>query len=293
MRRLTKRNKKGGRKIGEGSFGKVFSPPLRCVDEGGKTYGEGFVSKILSGSDVEEEYENSMKVRALDPEGMWSVTPERACKLSDSQENANYVKGAETYQIIYRHGGLSLYDLLLKPGVVGKAHLYVQGMMKQGEEDSSVFELLDPDGLSRLINGVKGILGGLDTLNLTYIHGDLHLGNIVYDGHRSRLIDFASLTDVRLSVQREEESFKKCVLISAKDPHCQQHYSMLFDRLIDDRAGSRDIITLWTDLRNLLNSEWVNRVFPERFAAWFQKHQKRVDNGFRSDYVYAIMDCPA
>jgi len=289
-RKNTKTRKVGGKKIGEGTFGKVFSPPLKCK-ESTKTYGEGYVSKILEERFVEEEYENSRKVRLMDPEGIWSVTAEHACMLGEKQDNADYVKDMENYVIIYKNGGVSLYDLLLKPGIYGKPHLYVNGFIENGVEDPSVFDMLDPDGLSRLIQATKGILAGLDVLNTRYIHGDLHLGNIVYDGERARLIDFASLKLVEDIYNVEKEEFDLCVLIHPKVKKCNQ-YAGTVNRLIVDMASCKDLNTLWHDLQKLLRSEWVSRTFPGKFDAWAQRHRGCFGNAFRSDYAYAIMDCP-
>jgi serine/threonine protein kinase len=279
-----------GKKSDRGTFGKVFSPPLKCKD-GPKKYGEGFVSKILEERFVQEEYENSMKVRELDPGGAWSITAEHACRLGESQDNTNFVKDKETYEIIYRNGGVSLYDLLLKPGVTGKPHLYVNGFIENGVEDPTVFDFLDPEGLSRLIKGAKGILAGLDELNKKYIHGDMHLGNVVYDGHRSRLIDFGSLKLIDDNFRIEKQAFDDCFQLNTKEKKCTYVASIL-TRLIVDISSCSDLNSLWYDLHNLLRSEWVTRTFPGRFDTWFERHRGCAGSAFRSDYAYAIMDCP-
>jgi len=283
-----KTRKIGGKKIGQGAFGRVFSPPLTCKS-GTKTYGDGFVSKILDERFIEEEYANSNLVREMDPEGLWSVTAEHVCELADAQENANYVKDTETHQIIYRHGGVSLFDLLLKPGVYGKTHLFVNGERERDVEDHSVYDLLDPDGLSRLIHATKGIIGGLDILNTKYLHGDIHLGNIVYDGHRSRLIDFPSLKRIEERVRIQRKAFTECIQINKKKEICS-YVGSVIDAAVEDIAASGDVRDLLDDLQKLLRSEWVTQTFPGRFDAWLEKHKRC---RFRSDYVYAILDCPA
>lgn len=283
---------RGGKKIGQGSFGQVFAPPLKCKgNNNSKVYGEGYVSKILRGSDVEEEYEKAMLVKAMDPEGAWSITPEKGCVLAAEQTNTNYTPGEETDQIIYKHGGRSVMNLLLAPEHTGDPFKYIRGINAKGVYDKSVFAFLDPSGLSEVIKSIKNIIPSLDILNTKYLHNDLHSGNIVYDGATTRLIDFASLTPVETILASESKFLKNCLKTSS-DERCS-YAKKIIEKIVNDTCRTRDVKTIWLDLVEIIQSPWVTETFPGKFTAWLEKY-KHLDSleNFRSDYIVSIYTCP-
>jgi len=283
---------RGGKKIGEGSFGQVFAPPLKCKgDDGSKVYGEGYVSKILNADDIDEEYHNALLVKAMDPEGIWSITPEKACELANVQTNANYKANDKTHQIIYKHGGRSVMNLLLAPEHTGDPFKYIRGINAEGEDDKSVFAFLDPSGLSEVIKAIKKIIPSLDILNTKYLHDDLHSGNIVYDGTNARLIDFASLKPVETVIASESKFLRKC--LAASDEERCLYAKKMIEKIVNDTSRTRDIKTIWLDLVEIIQSPWVTETFPGKFTTWLEKykHLESLQN-FRSDYIVSIYTCP-
>ena len=285
MKRSTRKKVRGGKKIGEGSFGTVYAPPLKCKGEA-KTFGEGYVSKILSAEDLKEEYEASLLVRAMDPEGAWSITAEEACDLNAEQTNANYVQNSFTQQIIFKHGGINLFDLLLKEGVSGRAEIYAKGYNDAGDEDPSSFKKLNPERLSTFIFAVKNALPAIERLNEKYIHGDLHLGNIIFDGHSSKLIDFASIRPVETLIAKETAYVEKCI---NADCGLYQYRAVIGK----DFALIDDIRSVWQDVYKIVNSDWVFSTFPGRFNGWVEKYKHLTNGGFRSDYLLSLYHLPA
>lgn len=288
---MRRTRKSGGRKIGEGKFGAVFSPPLKCQEGNDDKWASGeFVSKTIYEGALEKEYRNSFLVRMLDPEGIWSITAEHACTIHKTQRNANYIDKEPTHQLIFKNGGRSLYDLLLKPGVKGDADKYILGLNDDGEEDSTVFSKLHPKGLTLLIGQLQKFLPYLELLNKKYVHGDLHFGNIVSDGVNPKVIDFSSLRSLDDKIAYEKKSYNRC--LTFKKDKC----AWLEERIglcIEDDAKSRDTLNLWSELYRLLDSAWVNKTFPGKYTAWLAKYENlsRFMN-FCPDYILSIMNVP-
>jgi len=294
---MRRTRKVGGKKLGEGQFGTVYSPPLKCL-EGNDDQWETpeYVSKTMFERALENEYRNSFLVKELDPHNDWSVTALHACTINPTQTNANYNHGESTHQLIFKNGGKSLYDLLLKPGQKGDVTQYINGINDSGVSDSvkndkSVFQKLNPDGLSKLIIQVKKILPGLEILNTKYVHGDLHLGNIVTDGTNPRIIDFASLQTLERKIEAEKKYLYNCVTLNPKS-ECVWLNERL-QLLVNDEAKSRDIHSLWQDVHSLLESKWVKQTFPGKYTAWLTKYEDltRFIN-LCPEYVLSLMNIP-
>jgi hypothetical protein len=215
-----KTRKRGGRKIGKGMRGTVYTPPLKCAEgDDDKWSSTNFVSKDISDTYLEQEYKNSFLVKELDPDGEWSITAEHACTIRDAQEDTNWMPGDLKRQLIFKNGGKDLYSLLLKPGQSGDVDKYINGLNDAGEDDLTVFMKLDPSGINNLIRQLHRILPKLDILNSKYIHRDLHFGNIVTDG-TPRLIDFSSLESVSSKIQKNGQLFDKCFTKNSDASEC-------------------------------------------------------------------------
>lgn len=200
------------------------------------------MAKVLDLETAVLEYTNSNAVRALDPQSKWSITASYICELSPVQTNREYNKNPDrTYQIVYKYGGVSLLDLLKKPGADDPDIII---------NDETRFYQLNDKSLTPMIKLVKKMLPGIDELNTHYIHGDVHLGNIVYDGKTPRLIDFTSLTQV-------------------------------------DDSRIEDIRTLYDNLKTIVKSSWVSKVFPKHFNRWGNEQ-----HGTREEYYRGILTCP-
>jgi hypothetical protein len=229
--------------------------------------------------DLEKEYRNSFLVKALDPENAWSITALHACTMMKEQQS-----DFQTHQLIFKNGGKSLADLLLKPDVQGHWSHYIG--------DEADYSNLEPNGVQLVIEQVKKILPGLEQLNTKYLHDDLHFGNIVTDGKTPRLIDFASLRPLEEKIAEEQKLMNRCITVT-KVSTC----SWLPERLqllVTDEAKSRDIQALWSDLYELLSSPWVTATFPNKYTEWTAKYKDltRFIN-LCPEYVLSIMNVPA
>jgi len=175
-------------------------PPLKCSGSEAK-YNTQYISKIFTTENnnvdgLYKEYANGLLVKELDPDGVWSITPEILCPLDKTQENANFLMkpvGKYKHQIVYRHGGVALESLLKR---IGERDEYTTSGPDQRPYDVTAFKLY--------VGLFKNLLTLLPKLHVKYIHGDLHTNNILFDPEdgQLRLIDFGRLETIQDNVTK-------------------------------------------------------------------------------------------
>jgi len=224
----TRRVKKGGKKIGEGSYGIVYNPPLMCTrnPEINKKYRDGFVGKQVTDEEVEKEIQATELIETLDPKEDYTLHVRAYCEISPEQENTNFSDISQgDMQLIYRDGGQSLYSLI-KPDDLEDVNF-----------DNLIFGL-------RLI---KGFIPTLREFNQHFIHNDLHLGNLVWDGEAIHMIDFAELKSV-------DELIKIYSKRNKKNP--------------EELARKRDIEILYHVVRDIARSTYMKNKYPGLLRYW-------------------------
>ena len=167
------KNSKGGKLIGQGSYGCVFSPPLLCDKDTKRKNGVG---KIFSESDVaQEEIQELENIKVIDPNGNFTIqmdafceVPKRNIKTEDDFSKCSKKKKGiltEYDQIIFKEEGLDLLNF------------------------SNKSEYKFSDILDGFINIAKGLLS-LEKHNTC--HRDIKPANIVIVNSSSelKLIDF-------------------------------------------------------------------------------------------------------
>lgn len=237
MRGLTNktRRKVGGKKIGQGVYGSVYSPPLKCTDGSEFDFiSDEFVSKTVIKSVAYKEFNNSQMVRILDPDEQWFLTVRHICELAEEQTNTNFRRNKEsrkvlrnkkgeplqarTVQLILKNGGQPLISLLEKPGVVYNTKDYTHNVVLDYEWSK----------LPLVIKCIKNIIPGLDILNKKYIHNDLHFGNIVYDGSTSHIIDFGFLETIDNSIDDITEYLNSFLPRANDNENTTKHFNNEF-----------------------------------------------------------------
>ena len=302
------RRTRGGKKIGHGEYGNVYMPVLKNVNRSEKNYAEGYVGKVMNEADAKIEYANSMKVRALDPEGRWSITVEKIGRLANSQNNANFARSEQnrktkknkfiknaglnnpdplflfkpsTTQLIYKYGGKPLAGLLTKSG----AHIF---------DDTFDESEVNAEKLSEFIQACKSIVPGLNALNKKYVHQDLHLGNILWDGKTARMIDFGEMVTVEERFIAKKKNFVGNLEALGLRPRTGdaglQLYDVIMDRIdriIMEDAVKYDAYVIHENLHGVLRMDWVKERFPGKYDAWLA-----LDLFSRCDYIQAILSVP-
>ena len=164
--------------IAEGTYGCVFTPPLKCEKKTNKSQiGKIFQNKAT----MEEEKVLAEKIHNLDKEGKWTVRYFGDCivNIQNIQENNDINKcnlidlktATDIHQLIYNNGGIDL-DKLINNNL---NNFYIDDLI----------ELFLP------------LLKGLVVLNnQKLIHCDIKPSNILYNSELNKLyiIDFGLLT---------------------------------------------------------------------------------------------------
>lgn len=163
----------GGKLLGQGSYGCVFKPHIRCQDRSIKRIKNG-VGKVFENHD---EYEQEVKINNLvskhaDPEGLFTLPILAICETVEARQQndlrncRHYNPNKQTYdQIIYQYAGKSVKDLLASKGTPAK--------------------------FWKLFAAFKPVLDGLVKFQeLGYVHCDIKPHNLMILKQRMFLIDF-------------------------------------------------------------------------------------------------------
>lgn len=157
--------------IGEGNYGCVFRPYVKCGKEKfPKAVGKVFVDA------TENNYEHEIYdkvVKEIDPNFTFTLPLYKACDVitfrkSNAADACSLIDKSKLQrypQLIYKDGGHSLKDVMKQKGTITK--------------------------FKRIMTKLRPILVGIDAIiQHGYVHQDIKPHNIMFDGDRLYLIDF-------------------------------------------------------------------------------------------------------
>jgi hypothetical protein len=281
------RKQKAGKKIGEGSFGKVYRPPLLCSKPAPQFDSDEYISKVLAYEDIEKEMGASVILNGLDRAGDWSIRVLHVCKLGVKQTDTNFTGAAsDNFQVIYKYGGLDFNNLILSPdGVAREAEFY------KCIYDSEMWSRLSKDGFSLIVRLIKELLPQIRKMNEEMYHCDMHFGNIVYDGHKPRLIDFGLYKTRANQLAHIRRSWETRYIDYGVTEDRMRRVMEDLEPVIENDALTTDVGTLYNHLDSIINSPWGKSVFKNEFKYW------RIANMGRKhtydEFYSAIMDIPS
>lgn len=245
-RKTIKRKSKGGAKIGEGAFGCVYKPSIRC--EGNTSAPrEDIVSKIIAGTSVQEELNLKDELFAIDKEQQYFIYPLSTCKPSHLNLGAivNCPK-PDVSLINYAYGGSSLEDILIK--------LY--------EKPFSMEHVRFFEGFLNLLRGIKILHdNGIVHLDIKSVNT---VGLVKGDGsYWFRFIDFGLSKKLKFFTDRNttrdeyldpgllywnnyfcypfDLRFLRNEFIGGHNKDCSQEFSD-YNKFIQQRAGMGDLM---------------------------------------------------
>lgn len=286
-RKALKQKQFAGRKIGEGSYGKVFRPPLKCDKPSPEFDSDEYISKVLRDEDIENEMSASTILNSIDRAGDWSIRALRFCKIGLAQTNTNFNSTtSEKYQLIYKYGGDDFNKLMLSPeGVARDAEFY------KCIYDSEMWSRLSKDGFSLIVRLIKELLPQIKKMNEEMYHCDMHFGNIVYDGHKPRLIDFGVYKTRANQLGHIRRSWEFRYLDYGVSEDRIERVMEDLEPVIENEALTTDIGTLYSHIHSIIYSAWGKSVFKNEFKYW------RIANMGRKhtydEFYSAIMDIPS
>jgi len=157
--------------IAEGKYGCVINPSFDCKNK--KKIINNTVAKLFNNKiNYHNELDIYNKIKEIDKNNLFTVEKIDNCKINKEFINSNVnnfdkcslIKNKVNYQIIYKYGGINLFDYIIKNKTID-----VKLLFKNFNEI------------------IKGLLL-LDKNNI--IHNDIKLNNILFDNNKLFLIDF-------------------------------------------------------------------------------------------------------
>ena len=173
--------------VGEGTYGCVLKPPLKCISDKKIDYNDK-VSKIMLYYDAkneENEYANINNIKDLDK---YAITGPTYCKplLDNNFDNSAKKCNNENIKSTFRYKKHNLSMLLLQDGGINIHDYIIKVFPKQTLNEKKIF-------LTSLINLFDGLLF-FQSNNI--VHRDIKLLNMVYNVNngKAKYIDFGLMT---------------------------------------------------------------------------------------------------
>lgn len=264
--------------IAEGSYGCVFSPPLKCLNNKKTTSSQA--GKIFYSKDsMEEEKELAEKINKIDPNGKWTIPYYGSCfinvketRQTDNIDKCNkYSKHIPiTEQLIYKNGGIDLNHF------------------------TNNFEFFKNNVfIDDLIPLFYNLLKGLKSLNERQIaHCDIKPPNMLYDFNEFKLyiIDFGLTTPYN-----NISSFSNYNMLNHIYPYYPPEFKIYVQLIIHNKTNVNinDILENYTRYlpRGFLDfmSKYIDIPLQvKQFAIKCQKNKEVFKHKFKTEYVSKI-----
>ena len=206
---------KGGKIIGHGQYGCVYSPPLKCLGSAERD-GKGIVTKIMEKNEAEDELKEALVIDAIDNGFRWHLKPAVMCNVAipddlndDNLDGCDIIdSGLQTQLARYTKMPKETQDNYA-PAFIGALDNYrilklehggesVGDYMKNQEEHQAD----KTDAISKFLHmfaGAGNLLLGLKEMYENGVcHFDIKADNVVYreETNRFNFIDFGLTREV-------------------------------------------------------------------------------------------------
>jgi serine/threonine protein kinase len=180
-RKQSVKRTKGGVYKGQGTYGCVFNPAIKCSDEAARR--PGTISKLLDPEEADKEFSQYYALKGIDPQQKYLLWPLRLCEpeYQDPENNSSRCT-------ISKNASKKPIDIrTIQPKVV----LYKEG----GVDLDNI--VITGANIIHLLTGLRNLFRGLAVLHAADMaHLDIKLGNIVAlndpvsGEYKIRFIDF-------------------------------------------------------------------------------------------------------
>lgn len=198
--------------IGEGTYGCVHKPPLKC--ENRRTPKKNHISKVLYKLDARKELGEYSLISGIDKSNKFHLGKPIQCDLDDTDENENAIRKCTINGKKYADNMDELSLLIMKDG--GKNIEDFAIMMKTGTSASgtSSSTSVSTDVSSSIIAhnfwiDVLSVLQGIEAfVEKGIVHHDLKPQNIVYNWEKRdmKMIDFGLMNKIEHVVDAAEKN---------------------------------------------------------------------------------------
>lgn len=226
--------------IGQGTYGCVFYPPISCVNDNLDKNGKQEVGKVFYDKPAfQQEKHFHELIQKMDPTFSFTVPFHGTCQINtskiayDQRKQCRYLFHPHRYpQIILGYGGNDLFEVMVK---------------KKGNEKF----------FKKLLKSTLPIIHGLQVMqDHGYIHQDIKVENVLWDGKNMKLIDFSLMTPLHLVYSEDNES-----ILAADYPYFPPEYKLYVKRY-------KTFDSFWKDYRYSLDFRTVSGAY-EDFMQFF------------------------
>lgn len=183
-------------KIGQGTFGCVFKPSIKCKDE--TINYDDKISKLMIDGDADDEMEKYIEINKIDKQNKYHLPP-RTCVPDDSEEIKNYVlECKDGKNIVEKYNDYKL--IVMKYGGPDLTHFFKEPMENTPKNKDRINNFW--------INAVDLFKAVILFLENGLVHHDLKPDNIVYDESIDslKIIDFGLLQFKTKIIKKSNES---------------------------------------------------------------------------------------
>jgi len=174
--------------IGEGGYGCVHYPPLKCKDKSKDPVNKNMVSKLLTSDNAENELDEASMMSSIDREQYFHISPSSSCLPSSIQTNLDAINKCTKFDT----DEIDDYKLLMQEnGGINLVEFENEYAHKTPWNGSRIT-------LEKFWLSMSRIMYGLTELNgNNQVHHDLKSQNIVYNEHtgQAKMIDFGLLME--------------------------------------------------------------------------------------------------
>lgn len=179
------------KRVGEGTYGCVHNPPLRCVNQKQQDSISN-VSKLMTNKDAQEELNEFFLVSNADKNGEYHLGKPSVCKPSKIPSNLLAIKDCKNIRPSVEE--MNKFSLLIMKNGGLNIEQFVGQFKKQNANTENMRQIID-----FLVEGIR-LLEGLELfLDNDIIHHDLKSQNIVYNQSKNRVnfIDFGLMDNMK------------------------------------------------------------------------------------------------
>jgi serine/threonine protein kinase len=266
--------------IGEGTYGCVIKPSLKCKDDDNITY-TNKVSKVMNEYDAKKELSEYKSLSKIQDIEKYAVTAPQLCKPIMDDTFLDSVKKCNTRKVrdVYNRNKSNLSMLILEDGGLNLDTYIKKIFNRSTDEEQKVF-------LTSLINLIDG-LSFFKTKDI--MHRDIKLLNIVYNVNegKSKFIDFGLMTKMTTFIKKcnnnkehmarswyyypPENSCgnKNDFILNPKCKNYSSHYS--YDNFLKHLSNNFDLYCLslaFLDLIKIL-SRYANKKYTPFLNAFY------------------------
>ncbi len=236
-----------GELIGEGSFGCVYRPPLRCKTKS-KVRRKKMISKLMTNEEAKSEVSEYDLLKKVDPTNIYYLGPPQQCDANP----VDVKKTEKDCSLLDENPDTNDYDLLLyKDGGVDLDNFVEEHLDKYLAKNARLQTDMFFFNAHKLFKGINHYI------NNKFLHHDIKPSNIVFDPktHTFNFIDFGLAMSSRnfirdIIIKADYESFHWSYPLELGFTRFEKSYH--FNKLTNDKIDNveRDFMSYFVNFEN-------------------------------------------